>query len=670
MRMRRPIISIATAIFLVLLALFSGCEITHFDPPGDGNAFTDPAERGGDSDFVIHLPFRSMENRICVQGAFGTYSHDTPSTRYDLDLDTSNGENEEIYMPASGTAYVHSDAPMDGFGIHVNIDVGGGRYVVVAHLSAVAIADGESVTVGQLLGYEGCTGACTGDHVHLGLHEGLAMEGAGAGLSVPALYRVSDVTVGDTSPADLDARDFICGIARLGDPIDGHVYHGDLMVPTWHPSGTLVKTLGSPRVYLREGNSVRFIPEEEDFLSRGYDFRDVTVISDEELACYSAGEDLTGPGAIRAAYHGATGELWMSVDEGEGPVRQRVFTASGFYGVLASWGLPYEPVSPPPILPVADSIFDAPVRTGFARIRDGAIVREEGSPDLYVIANGWAVHIGTWETHLSLGYAGRDIVSFPDGSLTTFQGYVGDCAAGVACLTQADLLTCAGPLLPVTPESPLEEIPVGDDDDDSSEDLGDDDDDATPSGDDDSTSVEDPPGPIDDPDSCGEHDEDDDDSSESDPPPSTEVSCSAGASVCLTDQDLDGLVESLCLTDEFFVRGAAFRAAPAYALGNGRFGWELRESNLVASAGGYFCADFTPLTSARVEATLVSSLNMSGDEVDSSDPSTWVWWQNYDFCSVTSAEADLFCAWQGGFNYLIAVDWDPLTGLTPAGDGA
>ena len=53
---------------------------------------------------------------------------------------------------------------MGGYGNLVVIDHGGGLSTAYAHLSSVAA--GGSVAQGQVIGYNGCTGSCTGPHVH------------------------------------------------------------------------------------------------------------------------------------------------------------------------------------------------------------------------------------------------------------------------------------------------------------------------------------------------------------------------------------------------------------------------------------------------------------------------------------------------------------------------
>jgi murein DD-endopeptidase MepM/ murein hydrolase activator NlpD len=54
---------------------------------------------------------------------------------------------------------------MGGYGNIVVIDHGGGMATAYAHLSAIWVGGG-SVSQGQGIGAVGCTGSCTGPHLH------------------------------------------------------------------------------------------------------------------------------------------------------------------------------------------------------------------------------------------------------------------------------------------------------------------------------------------------------------------------------------------------------------------------------------------------------------------------------------------------------------------------
>lgn len=77
-----------------------------------------------------------------------------------IDIDGSTGD--PIVASKSGTVVPISCG--SGYGICVVIDHGGGVSTLYAHLSRKGA--GGSVKQGQVIGYVGCTGSCTGSHLH------------------------------------------------------------------------------------------------------------------------------------------------------------------------------------------------------------------------------------------------------------------------------------------------------------------------------------------------------------------------------------------------------------------------------------------------------------------------------------------------------------------------
>ena len=69
-----------------------------------------------------------------------------------------------IHAAASGRV-VYSGW-MGGYGNLVAIDHGRGLSTAYGHQSSVAVSNGQIVTQGQVIGYVGCTGLCTGSHLH------------------------------------------------------------------------------------------------------------------------------------------------------------------------------------------------------------------------------------------------------------------------------------------------------------------------------------------------------------------------------------------------------------------------------------------------------------------------------------------------------------------------
>ena len=59
----------------------------------------------------------------------------------------------------------------EGYGRIVLVDLGYGFEALYAHLDQPLVAVGDEVTTGQKLGIAGCTGFCTGTHLHFELRE-------------------------------------------------------------------------------------------------------------------------------------------------------------------------------------------------------------------------------------------------------------------------------------------------------------------------------------------------------------------------------------------------------------------------------------------------------------------------------------------------------------------
>lgn len=57
----------------------------------------------------------------------------------------------------------------EGYGNVVTVDSGGGLTQLYAHLSAASVTPGRWVDAGDPIGTAGCTGSCTGTHLHFEL---------------------------------------------------------------------------------------------------------------------------------------------------------------------------------------------------------------------------------------------------------------------------------------------------------------------------------------------------------------------------------------------------------------------------------------------------------------------------------------------------------------------
>jgi murein DD-endopeptidase MepM/ murein hydrolase activator NlpD len=60
----------------------------------------------------------------------------------------------------------------EGYGNVVTVDAGAGYSVLYAHLSEAHVVPGQWVAAGEPIGMAGCTGSCTGTHLHFELRLG------------------------------------------------------------------------------------------------------------------------------------------------------------------------------------------------------------------------------------------------------------------------------------------------------------------------------------------------------------------------------------------------------------------------------------------------------------------------------------------------------------------
>lgn len=403
----------------LLLSLDGCCESLECMPGMD----LDNGSGGGQDMVTIDLPFTAGYESICVQGALGSYSHHYTSTSYDADFDTPNSEDVPVYAPVDGVAYVHDDTS-SGFGRHINIDLGDGTYVLMAHLADIFVDNESEVAAGQILGYEGTTGNSTGDHVHIGRHDGDPALDAGKGESIEG-------TTFRTIEGDFGVTELDCSLTS------GASYGSVLETPLWHPNGSLVKTPDSATVYLIEDGNRCAFTNEDAFFSRGYSFDDVALIDNDELGCFDVGANVALTNAISAVYQ--NGEVWL-VFAGAND-RQRV-NSSGWQAILKSYGITaatYDDLPSTSDLAAYDDI------GGEATFRDGTLVSEVSSATVYVIADGIAMPVETWSDFLLLGFEDRAVLEVDDGLVASVMDRVGSCATNAYCVSWEDIVTCGGP---------------------------------------------------------------------------------------------------------------------------------------------------------------------------------------------------------------------------------
>ena len=79
-----------------------------------------------------------------------------------IDIDGTAGQ--PIVASKAGRVIVASY--YGGYGNAVVIDHGGGVSTLYGHMTSFNVSNGQSVSQGAVIGYVGCTGSCTGDHLH------------------------------------------------------------------------------------------------------------------------------------------------------------------------------------------------------------------------------------------------------------------------------------------------------------------------------------------------------------------------------------------------------------------------------------------------------------------------------------------------------------------------
>lgn len=568
---------------LTLLAcLLSGCNSVFSGP---SSAASDGGH-GGEATLpegVLHLPFATGESHLCTQGAGGGYSHNATSTHYGLDLDTDNSHHEDVFAPASGTAYVHYDTSLTGFGYHINIDLGDGTYVVLAHLDDVFIENEAEVAAGQLVGYEGCTGNCTGDHLHLDLHQGWPDLMAQHGTSLLTSYMVRDVTSGSDAMV-LQSDHFTCDLSS------GHHYESQLPVVSWHPDGTLLKKPDSAEIFVVDRNDIHWIEHEEIFESYGFYWDDVVVMSEHELWCWPEnGSIISEPTEYRAVYdeHGTT---WIAFEPADDPGRYRqAVHAEVEDEVLNSWGISVAYTHNEE--PGSEILNDYPVADDHVHLRDGTLVEESGSSAIYAVHEGAALPIKNWETYLLLGFERRFVFSVPEDSLRLAVDEIGSCETDIGCISTETVTSCG--------EHDLSISFADDDDDDDHPSHGDDDDDTDnssgPGDDDDDTEIGDDDDVVSDDDDTVDLGDDDDTVGDDDDIVSDDDDTEIGDDDIVSDDDVADDDDDTVAEEEWLlleVEGHLDGAWPDHLLLEG----ELLDENDSPSGGGFWWATLEEVT--------------------------------------------------------------------------
>ncbi len=98
------------------------------------------------------------------------FGWDGPAWHPGIDIGTLR--SLDITAAAPGVVEAVAYVPhFEGYGNIVLVDVGDGLEALYAHLSEMDVSVGDIVEIGQKLGVAGCTGYCTGTHLHFELRQ-------------------------------------------------------------------------------------------------------------------------------------------------------------------------------------------------------------------------------------------------------------------------------------------------------------------------------------------------------------------------------------------------------------------------------------------------------------------------------------------------------------------
>jgi murein DD-endopeptidase MepM/ murein hydrolase activator NlpD len=99
-----------------------------------------------------------------VYGPISSYMG--PSHPLGIDIDLFATPYTDIHAATSGTVTFAGGNACCSYGYYVIVMSPGGIETLYAHFSSIAVSIGQHVSQGEALGVSGCTGNCTGNHLH------------------------------------------------------------------------------------------------------------------------------------------------------------------------------------------------------------------------------------------------------------------------------------------------------------------------------------------------------------------------------------------------------------------------------------------------------------------------------------------------------------------------
>ena len=123
----------------------------------------------------ISVPSRMPLEGAALTSSFGMRTHPVlGGRRQHTGIDLAAPTGTPVYATADGI--VSRADWYSSYGLYISVEHGASMQTRYAHLSRLAVASGDSVKKGDLIGYVGSTGRSTGPHLHYEVRvEGLAV---------------------------------------------------------------------------------------------------------------------------------------------------------------------------------------------------------------------------------------------------------------------------------------------------------------------------------------------------------------------------------------------------------------------------------------------------------------------------------------------------------------
>jgi murein DD-endopeptidase MepM/ murein hydrolase activator NlpD len=162
---------------------------TSLDRTGPGN----PLERS-----TVSVPSRMPLAGAALTSSFGMRTHPVlGGSRKHNGIDLAAPTGTPVY--ATGDGIVSRADWFSSYGLYISIEHGASLQTRYAHLSRLAVAAGDTVRKGDLIGYVGSTGRSTGPHLHYEVRvDGLAVD--------PIPYMMGNDTRLASSDAELTGK--------------------------------------------------------------------------------------------------------------------------------------------------------------------------------------------------------------------------------------------------------------------------------------------------------------------------------------------------------------------------------------------------------------------------------------------------------------------------------